>query len=99
MRVTRGPISSPACRRRCSLGRIYQRGQWPRCALPNRPPNHCTEREGGDANIAVDMMDNASALPTCPQRLETKDSFSKMGQNHPHDFTKRQKYNTARPCD
>ena len=81
MRSTCGSRSSPACCRRCSLGRIYQRGQWPRCALPNRPPNHCTEREGGDANIAVDMMDNASALPTCPQRLQQqKAAFRKWAK-------------------
>ena len=28
------------------------------------------DRAGGAADIAVDMMDNASALPTCPQRQE-----------------------------
>src|SRR5204863_9459637 len=39
--------------------------------------------------IAVDMMDNASALPTCPQRQQQqqKQPDSKLGQNHPHDFT------------
>jgi hypothetical protein len=34
------------------------------------------------------MMDNASALPTCPTAKTTaEDSRSKLVQNHPHDFT------------
>jgi hypothetical protein len=31
---------------------------------------YCADRAGGAADIAVDMMDNASALPTCPQRQQ-----------------------------
>src|ERR1700756_3742421 len=49
---------------------------------------HSADRAGGAADIAVDMMDNASALPTATTTRE--DSLSKMAQNHPHDFTKRQ---------
>jgi hypothetical protein len=37
----------------------------------------------------MDMMDNASALPTCPQETTKEDSGSKMVQNHPLDFLKR----------
>jgi hypothetical protein len=34
--------------------------------------------------IAVDMMDNASALPTCPQRQQSQEAEkSKLAQNHP----------------
>jgi hypothetical protein len=47
----------------------------------------------GTADIAVEMMDNASALPTSPQRQQhnnNKRRLFKKGQNHPHDFTKRQ---------
>src|SRR5580704_14349352 len=43
--------------------------------------------------LAVDMMDNASALPTCPQRQQQKQAAdSRMGENHPHDFTMKLNY-------
>ena len=32
---------------------------------------HSADRAGGAADIAMDMMDNASALPTCPQQQKT----------------------------
>jgi len=37
----------------------------------------------------MDMMDNASALPTCPQRQQKQQQqiCSKSAENHPHDFT------------
>src|ERR1700682_827330 len=39
-------------------------------------------------------VDNASALPTCPQQQQQKKTavrnWSKLVQNHPHDFTKKQ---------
>jgi hypothetical protein len=50
------------------------------------------------------MMDNASALPTCPTATATREDWLlKMGQNHPHDFTKRLKsfssYSARRHAD
>ncbi len=36
--------------------------------------------------IAVDMMDNASALPTCPQRQQQQKQPADL-QLGPHDFT------------
>jgi hypothetical protein len=30
--------------------------------------HHSADHAGGTVNIAVDMMDNASGLPACPQR-------------------------------
>jgi hypothetical protein len=50
------------------------------------------------SNIAVDMMDNAKGVAphAHPTATTTKeDSDSKSGQNHPHDFTKRQQKKTA----
>jgi hypothetical protein len=39
---------------------------------------HSADRAGGAADIAVDMMDNASALPTCSQRQQQeKTAFRK----------------------
>ena len=41
------------------------------------------DRAGGAADIAVDMMDNASALPTCPQRRRREKTAFENGPNSP----------------
>jgi hypothetical protein len=39
----------------------------------------------------MDMMDNASALPTCPQRQHQQQTADRnWPENRPHDFTMKQ---------
>ena len=45
---------------------------------------------GSSAHIAVDMMDNASALPTCPQRQQQQKTAARnLAENYPHEFAVR----------
>src|ERR1700747_3029190 len=88
---TCGSRSSPACCQRYSCASVLRRNFV--CQ-----PDHGRARQCFAATtrvhrpLAVDMMDNASALPTCPQRQQQKQAAdSKMGQNHPHDFTMKPK--------
>src|SRR6266702_377631 len=55
-----------------------------------RTRHRSTDRVRGAADIAVDMMDNASALPTCPQRQQQQKTAARnLAENYPHDFTMR----------
>ena len=91
---TCGSRSLPACCRPCS-GPTHPH-TCNHCIVAASPCcRHRARRLHADrthrpADVAVDMMDNASALPTCPQRQQQKKIFRKSVQNHPHDFTKRQ---------
>src|SRR5262245_20515619 len=44
---------------------------------------HSVDRARGAADIAVDMMDNASALPTCPQRQQQQKTALRNGPKSP----------------
>ena len=50
---------------------------------------HSADRAGGTADIAVDMMDNASALPTCPQRQQQEKTAVRKWSKITHTTSRR----------
>jgi hypothetical protein len=52
---------------------------------------HSADRAGGAADIAVDMMDNASALPTCPQRQQQEKTAFRKWPKITHTTSRRGK--------
>jgi hypothetical protein len=50
---------------------------------------HSADRAGGAADIAVDMMDNASALPTCPQRQQQEKTAFRRWPKITHTTSRR----------
>ena len=72
---TCGSRSSPACCRPCNGQHTLTRAIVGSRGITFLPPPRCclhADRTRRPADIAVDMMDNASALPTCPQRQQQK---------------------------
>jgi putative transposase len=60
---------------------VFYNGRRPHQALGERPPM-AVWREGTTGVLgdkAVDMMDNARALPTCPQRQQQQQTFAMVG--------------------
>jgi hypothetical protein len=53
---------------------------------------HSADRAGGAADIAVDMMDNASALPTCPQRQQQEKTAFRKWPKITHTTSRRGNY-------
>jgi hypothetical protein len=74
---------APACCQLCSGCRESEPSLVMLPAEPHRRAEPITNTRLETNFAAVDMMDNASALPTCPQRATKEDSSSKLVQNHP----------------
>jgi hypothetical protein len=50
---------------------------------------YSADRAGSAADIAVDMMDNASALPTCPQRQQQQKTALRKWAKITHTTSRR----------
>jgi hypothetical protein len=58
---------------------------------------HSADRARRTADIAVDMMDNASALPTCPQRQQQQKTAKRKLVKITHTTSRRASKKALRP--